>query len=165
MSVNKYNASTGELTNLASGSRIWTGSEAAYKAEKSAGTLPTNAIIMITDDETDTCHYSTDETFTGMYWIDGKKIYRKVVDCGTLPNAAQKNVPHNISNLDQVITIKGIATSGNTRVPMPRSMSSIASHDNLDLFIANTNIYIAVTVDYSTYSGIVILEYTKTTDD
>ncbi len=90
MSVNKYNASTGELTNLASGSRIWTGSEAAYKAEKTAGTLPTNALIMITDDEVDTSHYSTDETFTGMYWIDGKKIYRKVFLCtsqATIPSA------------------------------------------------------------------------------
>lgn len=51
MSVNKYNASTGELTNLASGSRIWAGSKAAYDAQKQAGTLPNNCIICITDDE------------------------------------------------------------------------------------------------------------------
>ena len=51
MSVNKYNASTGKLTNLASGSRTWIGTKAAYEAEQQAGTLPTDAIICITDDD------------------------------------------------------------------------------------------------------------------
>ena len=51
MSINKYNPQTGELTNLASGSRIWTGTKAAYDAQKQAGTLPNNCIICITDDE------------------------------------------------------------------------------------------------------------------
>ena len=52
MSVNKYDATTGTLTILASGSRIWTGTKAAYDAQKAAGTLPNNCIIVITDDET-----------------------------------------------------------------------------------------------------------------
>ena len=30
--------------------------------------------------------YSTDEVKTNKVWIDGKPIYRKVVDCGALPN-------------------------------------------------------------------------------
>ena len=51
MSVNKYDATTGTLTTLASGSRIWTGTKAAYDAQKAAGTLPNNCIIVITDDE------------------------------------------------------------------------------------------------------------------
>lgn len=52
MSVNKYNASTGELTNIASGQRTWVGTRAAYDAAKTAGTLPNNCLIIITDDET-----------------------------------------------------------------------------------------------------------------
>lgn len=51
MSVNKYNASTGVLETLASGSRIWVGSQEAHDAAKQAGTLPINSLIAITDDE------------------------------------------------------------------------------------------------------------------
>ena len=54
MSLNKYNATTGELENIASGQRTWVGTRAAYDAAKQAGTLPLNALICITDDEDDT---------------------------------------------------------------------------------------------------------------
>ena len=54
MSVNKYNSTTGELENIASGQRTWVGTKAAYDAAKSAGNLPNNALICITDDEDDT---------------------------------------------------------------------------------------------------------------
>ena len=101
MSVNRYDASTGELINIASGQRTWVGTQAAYKAAKQAGTLPNNAIIAIIDDEVDHNHYSTDEVETGMYWIDGKPIYRKVINCGALPNNAAKDTAHNIQNLER----------------------------------------------------------------
>lgn len=51
MSVNRYNASTGELTSLATGSRTWIGTREAYDQAKQAGTLPNNCLIAITDDE------------------------------------------------------------------------------------------------------------------
>ena len=51
MSVQYYDKDSGTLTTLASGSRVWTGTKAAYDAEKQAGTLPNNCIIVITDDE------------------------------------------------------------------------------------------------------------------
>lgn len=35
--------------------------------------------------------YSTDEQVIGI-WIDGKPIYRKVIDIGTLPNATNKEI-------------------------------------------------------------------------
>lgn len=50
MSINKYNSTTGELTPL-SQNRTWVGTKAEMQAEKTAGTLPTDAIIYITDDE------------------------------------------------------------------------------------------------------------------
>lgn len=54
MSVNKYNATTGELISLAGGTRTWIGTKAAYEAQKTAGTLPTDVLIIITDDEEQT---------------------------------------------------------------------------------------------------------------
>jgi hypothetical protein len=35
-------------------------------------------------------NYSTSEVATGETWIDGKPIYRKIIDCGALPNATTK---------------------------------------------------------------------------
>ena len=40
----------------------------------------------------DSLSYSTNEVKTGGKWIDGKPIYRKVVDFGALPNASEKTV-------------------------------------------------------------------------
>ena len=51
MSVSRYNSTTGELEAIASGSRTWVGTKSAYQAEKQAGTLPTNCLVVITDDE------------------------------------------------------------------------------------------------------------------
>ena len=44
--------------------------------------------------------YFTDEIDTGMKWIDGKPIYRKVINVGALPNNSEKTIAHNISNID-----------------------------------------------------------------
>lgn len=50
MSVNKYNSVTGLLEPV-TGSRMWVGTRAEMQAAKTAGTLPTDAIIYVTDDE------------------------------------------------------------------------------------------------------------------
>lgn len=51
MSLNTYDSSSGTLTTIASASRLWTGTKAQYDAQKTAGTLPNNCLIVITDDE------------------------------------------------------------------------------------------------------------------
>ena len=68
MSVNKYNPTTGELTSLAGGTRTWIGTQAAYEAQKTAGTLPTDVLIIITDDEqqTDAEQISYNNTSSGL---------------------------------------------------------------------------------------------------
>ena len=42
MSLNKYNPTTGELTNIASGSRIWTGTKEEWATLVQAGTALRN---------------------------------------------------------------------------------------------------------------------------
>ena len=51
--------------------------------------------------------YSTTETVTNAKWIDGKPIYRKVVNFGTLPNATVKAVAHGIVGLTRTINLYG----------------------------------------------------------
>ena len=164
MSVNRYDASTGELKNIASGQRTWVGTQAAYRAAKQAGTLPNNAIIAITDDEQDHNHYSTDEVETGMYWIDGKPIYRKVVDCGALPNATSKSIPHYIDNIDFIVSISGISEDpsiGNfLHLPYPYSGTN-----SVYLYATKARVSLTTEANFTNYSQtFVILDYTKTTD-
>lgn len=169
MSVNRYDASTGELVTLASGTRTWIGTKAAYDAAKSAGTLPNNCLIAITDDEEDHNHYSTDETFTGNYWIDGKKIYRKVLRNVTMPKGTKQsvatvNVPHGISNAGNFIVLEGMLrwSSGN--------QIKIPDHEPIDdvvvrMHVNATNVVLEANYDLTGYAAnFIILEYTKTTD-
>ena len=46
--------------------------------------------------------YSTDEKMIGM-WINGKKLYRKVVNFDYFGNNGQRTVSHNITNLDDIV--------------------------------------------------------------
>lgn len=163
MSISKYNASTGELTNLASGSRVWVGSESAYRAEKSAGTLPNNAIICITDDEVDTCHYSTDETFTGMYWIDGKPIYRKCFSFNLTATTAWYS-DCKISNAN-VIKIYGTLYHGDGALCLPYP-SGVDITQTIELLYSDS-MGVLIRTGVSTVVNepvIIIIEYTKTTD-
>ena len=111
--------------------------------------------------------YSSSETFVG-YWTDGKPIYRKVIDFGTLPNNTTKNVAHNISNLKSVVKLEGIATftSGGVQGWMSLPLQYVGSNSNYNVQLtANaTNVIIQANTDRSSYSATIYIEYTKTTD-
>lgn len=106
--------------------------------------------------------YSTSEVKTGATWIDGKPIYRKVVNCGALPNNIRKSIAHNITNLSKVIHTYGIAV-GTDFLPMPYVNVTGASYD-MQYWVETVNIVIATGNDRSSYTGYITLEYTKTTD-
>lgn len=107
------------------------------------------------------CVYSTAEKKIGK-WIDGKPIYRKMIDLGNLPNAATKNVAHGltIANVN-IVHFYGIAKSGNIYLSLPH-----CSIDNTNdaIFINSKNITIQTGSNRSGYTGYCVLEYTKTTD-
>ena len=113
--------------------------------------------------------YSTTEQVVGT-WIDGKPLYRKVVDCGTLPNAANKNIPHGITNLKSIIDMRGIAHCDgalpqNLPLPFPYSgAESNASTVPIYMWEENGNVVIKALSDRNSYIAYVILTYTKTTD-
>ena len=109
--------------------------------------------------------YSTEETLTGGTWIDGKPIYKKVVDCGAIPNATYKSVAHGVS-LGTLISAKGMAkSSANLNLPLPYVNSPNAS-DNINIYVNATDIYIntAMSVFQDFTQSFIVLEYTKTTN-
>lgn len=108
--------------------------------------------------------YSTSEVNTGKTWIDGKPIYRKVINCGSLPNATSKTINHNIQNIEHsYIYGTAIRSSDKREFPLPYAAASAGSEIQLDL--TNTAIQITTSVDRSAFDQTyVIIEYTKTTD-
>lgn len=108
--------------------------------------------------------YSQNETDTGKIWIDGKKIYRKVINCGVLPNAKEKSIPHNIKDYDTFLVVRGIAIYREAKSFI--SLPFVASgNESIKMTILKENIIIEtyITRDYFAESY-AILEYTKTTN-
>ena len=102
--------------------------------------------------------YSTEEIKTGGTWIDGKPIYRKVVDIGTLLDTTSKIAPHNIQNLGKVLEAKLVANDSTNNIVCDFGGTALA------VYIDSVNIVITSNSNFSGYSGYAIIEYTKTTD-
>lgn len=105
--------------------------------------------------------YSTTEQNTGRLWIDGKTIYRKEINLGSLPNAIPGSVAHGISNLSTVTSLSGFATNGTVFLPLPLARyNNFASQ--IGLYADTTNIVVEPGNDRTAYTGYVVIEYTKT---
>ncbi len=98
-------------------------------------------------------HLSAAEHYAGYAWIDGKPVFRKVINYGAL-NAGMgtKNVAHSITGVDTWIRAAGVFADSSNK--------TIAKDD--DMSVDATNVGITTPVDQSENSGFVILEYTKT---
>lgn len=107
--------------------------------------------------------YSETEQLTGGKWIDGKPIYRKVVDIGYLPNTSIKYVQHNISNIDKVLSISGVVKrdSDDLTYNIPSMWSTSGVTYFVILYANKTQISIRTTGNRNEFGGYAILEYTK----
>ena len=109
--------------------------------------------------------YSTSEQDTGCKWIDGKKIYKKTIDFGALPNASVKNVDHGVANIARVVKIDGIISFGsNTWSNIPLVYQGVDSIYNAEFQVTTTQVHCATSKDRSNLSAIITFYYTKTTD-
>ena len=109
--------------------------------------------------------YSTSETNTGQIWIDGKPIYRKTINFGSLPNATSKSVAHNISNMSMITNIRGVAFNPSTNTYLPLPYVTTTAAQCLQLYASTTNVTANTGFNLSIYTiTYIILEYTKTTD-
>lgn len=123
---------------------------------------------LVFDDSNSTWHvqamtgnsYSTSEQTTYDDWVDGKIIYKKTINVGALPNNTTKNVDPQISDLDQVIEITGVATDGTVTIPLPNVGASAAA--GVALSVGTNGISITCGQDRSSFQGYVTLHYTKT---
>lgn len=106
--------------------------------------------------------YSTNEVKTNSIWIDGKPIYRKVLNLGNVNwFSTPKTFAHNISNLDTCIKVEwfGFLTTVN------KWYMNWDAINTKNILISTTNVEIQNTAADAAFSkNYIILEYTKTTD-
>ena len=108
--------------------------------------------------------YSLEETKTNKVWIDGKPIYRKVINFGALPNNEKKQITHGIQNVKMFVGGSAMATNGNTTFFLPLASPAAVTSN---VYFIETAGYVEIMTgnDRSSFATCyVILEYTKTTD-
>lgn len=110
--------------------------------------------------------YSTTEHIVGT-WIDGKPLYQKTMDCGTMPSSATtKDVSHGISNIDYIVSINGFyrVPSDSNKFSLPLSYNSGDSTQSMQAWANKSVVRLWAGQNRSTYRAYVTLQYTKTTD-
>lgn len=106
-------------------------------------------------------NYSTTEKVVGT-WIDGKPLYRKVVNLGALPDNNTKSIAHSIQNLKRVVKLEGFAGSSLNKggITLPH-----ATNTPIALYADDTNVSVKTTSNASVYTeAYAFVYYTKTTD-
>lgn len=105
--------------------------------------------------------FATSETQVGSNWIDGRPIYRKVVDFGALPNADSKTVAHGITGIQDVADLRFIIKGAGSDWRLVPYVS-LAGDVDIAMSMDGTNIYVDTESDWSSFTGKVVIDYTRT---
>ena len=106
--------------------------------------------------------FSLEEQETGMQWIDGKKIYCKVILVSGF-DSMDKYVPHNISDLYRVLSCDlFMKTSDKTNHMIPRAHKDV-DHDGISIQVTKKNLILQVgqSNGFADATGYAILKYIK----
>ena len=106
--------------------------------------------------------YSDVERVIGV-WRDNKPLYQRTIYIPSLPNATEVSYPHNISDLERVVEIFGVAYNS-SGYSIPIIFANTASVAQVTAYTSATDIYIGTGMDRTSFVGYITLRYTKTTD-
>jgi hypothetical protein len=107
--------------------------------------------------------YSTTEIETPFTDWNGDTIYKKTVDCGALPNSEFKNVPHNVANFKNLVSIDGVAKNPGTSTTLTLPASNPNAGYSVSIAADTTNIQIGTGTDRTAFTETYItIWYTKT---
>lgn len=109
--------------------------------------------------------YSTEETFTGKYWLNGKKIYRKTFYFSELTNSSD-NILGKIDNINYIVSYDGTVNLGGNMYVLPLiDYSELKWSIGIVCNIASGDVIIKKG-GYGTVTDAshLTIEYTKTTD-
>lgn len=108
--------------------------------------------------------YSTEEVFTGKYWIDGKKVYRKTFE-GLWTTDGGFQIIHGLTNY-QITYMEGVVINRTTNTTfLLTSLRPAYPHYSFGFYVNSELIQFEVPEDNGkNYQVYVTLEYTKTTN-
>lgn len=98
------------------------------------------------------------EVDTGQTWIDGRPIYRYVRDIGSLPNAGTKTLELGFS-YREIVEMRGVIRNGLETRALP--YNDITSTQDIEFRASNTDFAIQTAINYGSWQGYAIFEYTK----
>jgi len=93
-----------------------------------------------------------------------RQVFRKVIDCGALPNAANKTVAHNINLTNAFVFTRIYGCATNPTIPggIPLPYSSTVLANNIEVQITAANVSITTAANYAAYTkSHVVVEYIK----
>ena len=108
--------------------------------------------------------YSEEEKVVGC-WIDGKPLYEKTMAFGSLPNAALKEIAHNIENVDKIWIFNGYVYDNNSDIVSLLGASKTDAKTQWDISVSKKMLRCFTGYDRSNLNAIIIVQYTKTTDE
>lgn len=117
----------------------------------------------VTSQNIDCATYSTSQEVACGTWVDGKTIYKKTIDLGTLPNNSTKNVQYNISNFSRLVKLEGSAyrSTDGANFPLPFASNSGVNVIAISIDTAITSITVVTNTDRSNMTGYITMYYTK----
>ena len=110
--------------------------------------------------------YSTEEYFTGKYWIDGKKIYGKVVDLGLVPSTSTITSYTIGANIEELIDYRGKLVNENISGVLPTISGEYRAEISVYSVkpIIQIDLIRTVAGAWTDRNFVLTVEYTKTTD-
>lgn len=117
---------------------------------------------VVTSSNIDFATYSTSEQLVGK-WIDGRDIYRRTINLGSLPNNTSKSVAIG-TTIRQLIKLEGTAyrSSDGTNFPLPFvAAQAVEPQPDIQIFTTSTEITVQTTTDRSNLTAYITIEYTK----
>ncbi len=123
-----------------------------------AGVLTTNASGVVSAGG----NYSTSEAATNTTWVDGKMIYKKTINFGSIPSSTTKSVAHGVTGIDRFIKYEASLTVfGNNSFPLPFVRAS-GGTDNMELRLSTTNLTVITnSTNFVNFSAYITIYYTK----
>ena len=106
-------------------------------------------------------YYSTTEKVVGT-WINGKTLYEKTINFGTLANNTTKEVAHNIKNVDLIWMHEGFVIEGERSTGLTYVTTSSKNENNWSFQVNKTTIKNTTGMDRTDYTAYITLRYTKT---
>jgi len=111
--------------------------------------------------------YNDQETLAGQNYFDNDKneqrpVFRKVINFGALPNAANKTVAHGLDSTwsYKFTRIYGVASDSTNKLYLPIPYATATAIDIIELFVDSVNVNITTGKDRTAYdTTYVVLEY------